>query len=319
MNRFFTYQIDNASVGLTIGQFLKANGFSKPLIIHLKKTPESILLNNVWSYVNTRLSLHDSLEIKLIETESSENIPATPIAITDFQEMIVFEDDDILVINKPAGLPVHPSMGHHEDTLANYCAYYYGLQPENGAFVFRCINRLDRDTSGLVLIAKNMLSSAKLSTQQLNREIHRTYRAIVTGITPEQGTIHLPIARKDDSVIERCVDMERGEDAVTHYTRIATASYANSNNMIQAYSTNAHLSTEQYSLLEIHLETGRTHQIRVHMKAIGHPLPGDFLYNPDFRRINRQALHSYCLEFTHPITGKALKFTQNPPTDFDFF
>lgn len=318
MNRFFTYQIEEDSVGLTIGQFLKQKGFSKPIIIHLKKTPESILLNNVWSYVNTRLSLHDTLEIKLIETESSENIPATPIALEAFQEMIIYEDDDILVINKPANLPVHPSMGHHEDTLANYCAYYYSLQPENGAFVFRCINRLDRDTSGLVLIAKNMISSAKLSTQQLNREIHRTYHAIVTGITPEHGTINLPIARKDDSVIERCVDMERGEKAVTHYARIATASYLTTNDIVQDYSTDTNSFTEQYSLLEIHLETGRTHQIRVHMKAIGHPLPGDFLYNPDFRRIKRQTLHSYRLEFTHPITNEALCFTQEPPIDFHF-
>lgn len=302
MNRFFSYQIDESSVGLTIGQFLKQKGFSKPIIIHLKKTPESILLNNVWSYVNTKLSLHDTLEIKLIETESSENIPATPISLEAFQEMVVYEDDDILVMNKPANLPVHPSMGHHEDTLANYCAYYYSLQPENGAFVFRCINRLDRDTSGLVLIAKNMISSAKLSIQQLNREIHRTYHAIATGITPEQGTINLPIARKDDSVIERCVDIKRGESAVTHYTRLATIDYEE----------------EQYSLLEIHLETGRTHQIRVHMQAIGHSLPGDFLYNPDFRRINRQALHSYRLAFTHPITGEALCFTKEPPIDFDF-
>lgn len=318
MNRFFTYRIDEASSGLTIGQFLKQKGFSKPIIIHLKKTPESILLNNVWSYVNTRLSLHDTLEIKLLETECSENIPATSIAMEHFREMIVYEDDDILVMNKPAGLPVHPSMGHHEDTLANYCAYYYSLQPENGAFVFRCVNRLDRDTSGLVLIAKNMISSAKLSTQQLNREIHRTYRAIVTGITLEQGTINLPIARKDDSVIERCIDIERGETAVTHYTRIATANYSGSNDITQECSPHPASSTEQYSLLEIHLETGRTHQIRVHMKAIGHPLPGDFLYNPDFRRIKRQALHSYRLEFTHPITNEALCFTQEPPTDFHF-
>lgn len=318
MNRFFTYRIDEASSGLTIGQFLKQRGFSKPIIIHLKKTPESILLNNVWSYVNTRLSLHDTLEIKLLETECSENIPATSIALEQFREMIVYEDDDILVMNKPAGLPVHPSMGHHEDTLANYCAYYYSLQPENGAFVFRCVNRLDRDTSGLVLIAKNMISSAKLSTQQLNREIHRTYRAIVTGITLEQGTINLPIARKDDSVIERCIDIERGETAVTHYTRIATANYLGSNDITQECSPHPASSTEQYSLLEIHLETGRTHQIRVHMKAIGHPLPGDFLYNPDFRRIKRQALHSYRLEFTHPITNEALCFTQEPPTDFHF-
>lgn len=307
MNRTLTYQIDdsimdNACNHITIGAFLKQKGYSHPLMVHLKKTPESILLNGVWSYVNTKLSLGDVLEVHIVEEESSENIPPTKISLEAFREMIVYEDDDILLVNKPAGLPVHPSMGHHEDTLANYCAYYYQKLCKDsitGGFIFRCVNRLDRDTSGLVLIAKNMLSSAILSGQQLNRQIHRTYRAIVSGIPQESGTIDLPIARKEGSVIERCIDLENGESAITHYKRIAH--------------------TDSYSLLEIHLETGRTHQIRVHMKAIGHPLPGDFLYNPDFTHIKRQALHSYRLEFVHPITGKALSFSQEIPVDFKAF
>ncbi len=307
MNRTLIYHIDNFDIDntsnhLTIGAFLKQKGFSHPLMVHLKKTQESILLNGVWSYVNTKLSAGDVLEVRIIEEESSENISPTEIALDAFHEMIVYEDDDILLVNKPAGLPVHPSMGHHEDTLANYCAYYYQELCKNfitGGFVFRCVNRLDRDTSGLVLIAKNMLSSAVLSGQQLNRQIHRTYRAVVTGITPEEGTIDLPIARKEGSILERCIDHEKGEKALTHYKRIAH--------------------TQDYSLLEIHLETGRTHQIRVHMKAIGHPLPGDFLYYPDFTYIQRQALHSYRLEFIHPITGDAMSFSQEIPEDFRAF
>lgn len=307
MNRTLVYHIDSDTLNntcnyLTIGAFLKQQGFSHPLMVHLKKTPESILLNGVWSYVNTKLSVGDILEIHIVEEQSSENIPPTEISLEDFGRMIVYEDEDILLVNKPAGLPVHPSMGHHEDTLANYCAYYYKhlcAGSITGGFIFRCVNRLDRDTSGLVLIAKNMLSSAKLSGQQLNRQIHRTYQAVVTGIAPEAGTINLPIARKEGSVIERCIDHENGEHAVTHYKRIAH--------------------TDTHSLLEIHLETGRTHQIRVHMKAIGHPLPGDFLYHPDFTHIQRQALHSYRLEFTHPITAEALSFTQEIPEDFKAF
>lgn len=307
MNRTLIYHIDNSDINstcnhLTIGTFLKQKGFSHPLMVHLKKTPESILLNGVWSYVNTKLSAQDVLEVHIVEEESSENIPPTKISLEAFREMIVYEDDDILLVNKPAGLPVHPSMGHHEDTLANYCAYYYQELCKNsitGGFVFRCVNRLDRDTSGLVLIAKNMLSSAVLSGQQLNRQIHRTYQAIVTGITPKCGTIDLPIARKEGSVLERCIDYDKGEKAITHYKQIAH--------------------TDSHSLLEIHLETGRTHQIRVHMKAIGHPLPGDFLYHPDFTHIKRQALHSYRLEFVHPITGKEISFTQEIPEDFKVF
>ncbi len=297
MNRMFSYIITAQEEGLSIGQFLKDKGYSRPIMVHLKKTERGIVLNGEWSYVYAKLKESDVLDISIIETESSEHIPLTPISLDDFIKMVVYEDEDILIMNKPANLPVHPSMGHHEDTLANYCAYYFQeLRQANGGFVFRCVNRLDRDTSGLVLIAKNMFSSARLSEQQLNREIHRTYMAIATGVTPETGTINLPIARKEASVIERCVDMERGESAITHYTRLDTQ--------------------DNYSLLKIQLETGRTHQIRVHMKAIGHPLPGDFLYNPDYTHIKRQALHSYRLDFFHPVTNEALSFTQNPPEDF---
>lgn len=299
MNRIFSYSINEHDEGFTIGQFLKSHGYSRPILVHLKKTERGIVLNGEWSYVHTKLKKDDVLEIRLIETESSEHIPPTSISLDNFMEMVVYEDEDILVMNKPAGLPVHPSMGHHEDTLANYCAYYYQeLCKSEGGFIFRCVNRLDRDTSGLVLIAKNMFSSARLSDQQLKREIHRTYMAIASGITPESGTINLPIARKEASVIERCVDMEHGEAAITHYTRLDAQN--------------------DFSLLRIQLETGRTHQIRVHMKAIGHPLPGDFLYNPDYTHIKRQALHSYRLDFTHPVTNESLSFIQNPPEDFYF-
>lgn len=302
MNRILQYTISNEYAGKTIGQFLKEAGYSHPIIVHLKKTPEGILLNQKWAYVNQKLSTNDTLQINIMEELPSQNIPPTFIDLTSFQKMIIYEDDDILVINKPANLPVHPSMGHHEDTLANYCAYYYSQKSENGAFVFRCVNRLDRDTSGLVLIAKNMLSSAILSMSQLSHSIHRTYLAIVTGCIDTKGTINAPIARTDDSVIERCVDFERGESAITHYERLDTAA----------------IEDKTYSLVKIRLETGRTHQIRVHMKHIGHPLPGDFLYNPDFTYINRQALHSYALEFMHPISQEPMCFTTLPPSDFMF-
>lgn len=299
MNRIFFYTITKQEEGLTIGQFLKKKDYSRPLLVHLKKTEYGIVRNGEWSYVHTILEKGDVLKIRLTEEESSEHIPPTAIALEDFQKMTVYEDEDILVMNKPAGLPVHPSMGHHEDTLANYCAYYFHeLGRADGGFVFRCVNRLDRDTSGLVLIAKNMLAASALSKQQLSHKIQRTYLAIASGVTPLSGTIDLPIARKDDSVIERCVDTVRGERAVTHYQRLDAQ--------------------ENFSLLQIQLETGRTHQIRVHMKAVGYPLPGDFLYYPDYTHIKRQALHSYRLEFLHPITKKPLSFTQNPPEDFFF-
>lgn len=295
MDRTLNYTILLGDDGQTVGEYLRHHGYSQPILIHLKKTQEGILLNGVWCYVNTVMHTGDILTVRIQDHDGSAGIPATEISDESFMSMVTYEDEDILVINKPAGLPVHPSLGHYEDTLANYCAWHYDNQ-----LVFRCVNRLDRDTSGLVLIAKNMLSAAGLSLQQQARQIHRTYLAVVEGIIPESGTIDLPIARKEDSIIERCVDTLQGEHAITHYQRLSTVS----------------LDGCEYSLVQIQLETGRTHQIRVHMKAIGHPLPGDFLYNPNYKHIKRQALHSYRLEFIHPISGKALSFTQNIPTDF---
>ena len=295
MDRTLSYTITMLDDGHNVGEFLRHHGYSQPILVHLKKTQEGVKLNGVWCYMNSIMHIGDVLTVHIQDHDGSEGIPATEIADESFMEMVAYEDEDILIINKPAGLPVHPSLGHYEDTLANYCAWHY-----HNELVFRCVNRLDRDTSGLVLIAKNMLSAAGLSMQQQSRQIHRTYLAIVEGITPEQGTIDLPIARKKNSIIERCIDTINGERAITHYHRLSTVC----------------LDGCEYSLVQIQLETGRTHQIRVHMKAIGHPLPGDFLYNPNYKHIKRQALHSYRLEFTHPINGKALSFTQNIPSDF---
>ncbi len=287
MKRIFTYEITESDTPITILNYLKRLGYSQPVLRHLKETPQGILRNGIWARVPEVLSPGDILTINLIEESASDILP-TPIALD-----IVYEDEDLLIINKPAKMPVHPSQGNHTHTLANALAYYF--QKKGDSFVFRCMNRLDRDTTGLLIVAKHMLSAAILSVMTSQREIHREYRAITLGEVPKEGTITAPIARVHDSTIERCVNHERGEYACTHYKRLA---YQNG-----------------YSLVSLHLETGRTHQIRVHMKHIGHPLPGDFLYNPDFSVINRQALHSYRLQFKHPITGEEMEFTAELPED----
>ena len=146
-----------------------------------------------------------------------------------------------------------------------------------------------------MLFARHELSACILAEQMRNRDIHREYRAICTGILPESGTIDAPIARAHDSTMERVVDFDRGEPAVTHFRRLDMAN--------------------GYSLAAVRLETGRTHQIRVHMKHIRHPLPGDFLYNPDYHVIRRQALHSFRLAFRHPITRETMDFTAPIPDD----
>lgn len=288
MKRFLTYTIDELNAEQSVGMFLKKQGYSSTIISHLKKTEHGILLNGKWAYTRDVMKLGDLLEIRLIEEASSENIVPSNLPLD-----IIYEDEDLLVINKASGVPIHPSQGNYDNTLANAVAYYY--QQQNVPYTYRCINRLDRDTTGLLILAKHMYSASLLSNMVQNREIHREYLAIATGKTENCGTITAPIARVDGSTIEREVHDTNGEYACTHYR---TLDYK-----------------DGYSLVSLKLETGRTHQIRVHMKHIGHPLPGDFLYHPDYSIIGRQALHSYRLQFKHPITQKELEFIAPLPDD----
>lgn len=288
MNRTLSYHITQEKEGIRIGDFLKSQGYSRHVIVHLKKTERGILLNGEWAYVGQTLKKGDTLEIRIIEEESSQQIVPKQLPLS-----IVYEDDDLMVLNKPADMPIHPSINNYDNTLANALMWYF--QQKGESFVYRCINRLDRDTTGLLIVAKNMLSGTILSDMSKKREIHREYLAIAEGKVPESGVIDAPIARKEESVIERCVDFEKGDRAVTHYWRLDERN--------------------GYSLVRLKLETGRTHQIRVHMKYLGHPLTGDYLYNPDYRILNHQALHSWKLEFVHPVTGKKMKFQADPPWD----
>lgn len=288
MKRIFNYTIPTEYNEQTLLSFLKDKQYSSQILTHLKRTKNGILLNGVWGRVRDILHAGDELTIQIIEEDSSENIVPTNLPLD-----IVYEDEDILVVNKAANMPIHPSQGNYDNTLANAVAYYYDQKGES--FTYRCINRLDRDTTGLLIIAKHMYSASILSEMVANREIHREYLAIATGEIPEIGTIVASIGRVDGSTIERHVDEELGDYACTHYQRLA---YNNG-----------------YSLVSLKLETGRTHQIRVHMKHIGHPLPGDFLYNPDYSVISRQALHSHKLSFKHPISEKMLEFVAELPED----
>lgn len=288
MIRQFSYRIEPEYNSFSIREYLSSKGYPNAVFVQLKKTPQSVLLNGVWAYMRTRLSTGDELFIRLEENTSSAHILPVSMPLS-----ICYEDEDILTVNKPAGMPIHPSLNHYDHTLANAVCGYYSRQ--GIPYTFRCVNRLDRDTTGLTLIAKHMLSSAILSTAAARREISREYIAIASGKTPESGTIDAPIGRVDGSTIERQIDFQNGERAITHYRRLAYH--------------------DGLSLLSLHLETGRTHQIRVHLKSIGHPLIGDFLYNPTDTTIKRQALHSYRLTFSHPITGEPFVLTAPLPDD----
>lgn len=268
---------------------MKKRGYSAANLTDLKKIPQSVLVNGKWEYMIFRLHAGDVLTVHIVESVSSPKIPPVRHPLD-----IVYEDEDLLIINKQAGMPVHPSMSNYTNSLGNAVAWYFYTQ--DIPFVFRCINRLDHNTSGLTIVAKHMVSGSILSAMVKERKIRREYLGIVRGRPkPPSGTITAPLGRKPGSVIERTIDFENGESAVTHYEVIDEK--------------NGH------SLVRLHLETGRTHQIRIHMKYLGFPLIGDSLYNPDMEYISRQALHSTRLVFSHPITGRTMEFVSPLPDD----
>ena len=216
MKRTLSYTITNKNKADTIGAFLRDAGYSRRILIELKQNPEQICLNGTPSWLNTPLQIGDTLTLFLPDEPVSSDILPVNLPID-----IVYEDEDLIILNKAPGMPVHPSQGHHENTLANALAYRFASRGEH--FVFRAVNRLDRDTTGLLLIAKHKISGAFLSAMTAKKEIRREYLAIVAGKPEESGTIDLPIARKDGSTIERCIDMDHGKHAVSITGTISAA------------------------------------------------------------------------------------------------
>ena len=288
MERHLTWTVDKSQEGKRLIDWLREKGCSKQVLSVIKNHEGSLLNNGEKPYFRDPLQAGDVVELTLPQEHDTSTI--VPVR----QEFsIIYEDEDLMVINKPGNLPVHPSINHFENTLANGVSWL--CRQRKDYFPFRCVNRLDGGTTGLLILAKNVYSSAILYEQMKERKIHRTYLAIVSGKLTESGTIDLPIGRKSESVIERCVDKTHGERAVTHYEVLEAR-------------------TDQ-TLVKCQLETGRTHQIRVHMQAIGHPLVGDFLYNPHALREERPLLHSWRLAFTHPVSEDEVYFTAPVPAD----
>ena len=292
MKRTLTYEIEPEAAGLTVGQYLEELGCSRNVISRLKTSPAGLCVDGTEVFSSYRLTAGETLTICLPEEETPQAFAPEPMDLN-----FVYEDEDLLVVNKASGVPVHPSPGHYTGTLANGMAWYFLQKGE--PFVYRAVNRLDRDTTGLLILARNQLSASILSSMGEKRLIRREYLAIAKGKVPEEGIIDAPIARKEGSILERIVS-PGGETARTRYRTLL-------------YRPSLDL-----SLVSLRLETGRTHQIRVHMAHIGHPLPGDFLYCPDFSVIRRQALHSHALTFPHPITKKELHFEAPLPDDMQF-
>ncbi|MBR2791165.1 MAG: RluA family pseudouridine synthase [Erysipelotrichaceae bacterium] len=290
MSRYFTYIIKSEESGITIKDYLRKKSFSHALIANLKKYEDGIMVNGVRKYTDHHLVTDDELNVCIREKPAVSRIMATELKLS-----VLYEDEDLMVVDKQAGIPIHPSRLNNTETLANAVANYLtdkGIDP-----VFHCINRLDKDTSGLTIIAKNMYAASLLSEMIRIRTIKRDYLAICEGIfRNKQGSVCAPITRNGTSMI-RYVDHENGEYAETDYQVTGEGN--------------------GLSLVKLTLKTGKTHQIRVHMKHIGHPLIGDRLYNPDNRIMERQALHAQKLTFTHPVTGMNISITSDIPADME--
>ena len=258
-----------------INQILKQEFNISSRLLHKLIVEKHVMLNRVITDTRASVNNNDIVTINLDFEEESENIIAAKMPLN-----IIFEDDCLLILNKPAGIAVHPSILHYKDSISNGVKFYFesiGLKRK-----IRPVNRLDLNTSGLIVFAKNEYIQECLIQQMKTESFKKEYIAIVSGKFKElSGRINLPIARKDNSIIERCIS-PNGQEAITDYC------------VLEQY--------DDYAIVQCSLKTGRTHQIRVHMSAIGHPLIGDTLYGIPSPLINRQALHSYKIAFIHPMS-----------------
>ena len=268
---------DNAS----LRTFLRKEcGVSARIISQLKREKDGILRDNKNIKTIDKVSFGDRIVLNLPFEENK----ITPVK---GELIILFEDEYIIIFDKPYGIPVHPTKVHQTDTLANYFSF---LQKQrNESYKFRAVNRLDKDTSGLVVAAKD-----RYTASYLFNSIEKKYYAVCEGIIEKQGTIDKPIKIKEGHSIQR-ICSDSGQKAVTHFKPVA-----HGNN---------------HTLLEITLETGRTHQIRVHFSSIGHPLAGDDMYGGSLEHLKRQALHCGEVSFIHPFTKKKIIVKSGLPED----
>lgn len=262
---------------------------SNRLFNKIKKEP-CIFCNQEIATPKDNIVPNDLVEVVLDFEEESDNIASTFMDLS-----ILYEDESLLVVNKPAGIPVHPSFSHYTDSLSNGVKCYFedrGIHKK-----IRPVNRLDKNTSGIVVFAKNEYIQECLIEQMRKKVFQKEYIGLCNGIFQEkQGVLTGRIARKENSIIERQVDPS-GETAITHYRVLSE--------------------NENFSTVRFFLETGRTHQIRVHCQSIGHPILGDDLYGSASSLIARQALHAYRIRFDHPILGRTLAFEAPLPEDMN--
>jgi len=284
------YKVKKEDCFQTVLEILKCKFcISDRLLVKLKKN-QMIFLNEENVFPNTKINIDDIVSINILFEEDNSNILPTEMKLD-----IIYEDEAYIVINKPNGIPVHPSMDHYTDSLSNGLKYYF--DSVNLKKKIRPVNRIDKNTSGIVIFAKNEYVQESLIRQMKENRFHKEYIAVCEGIFNEKSSIiNANISRKENSIIERCINPS-GDIAITHYKVL--------NQNIQ----------NDYSIVKCILKTGRTHQIRVHMSYINHPLLGDTLYGNESKLIDRHALHAYKVSFVHPISKQFVEYTAPLPED----
>ena len=288
--RTITYSITPAHAGMSVERYLKQqHGYSTRTLVKLKHYPQGLQLNGRHVRTIDLLQAGDTLAVTFLD---SQEHGVEHFIRSNRRVEIPYEDDDLLVFNKPADMPCHQSCGHAADTLANVFAAHcdhLGLD-----LMYRPLNRLDRDTSGAVLVAKNRFAAAKVTNN-----FHKTYQAILLGCPPQpQGRVDAPIRREFPEEMRRIVAPD-GQRAVTNYRVLAQGT----------------VEGQLLSLVDFVLETGRTHQIRVHMAHLGCPVLGDELYGQKSELIPRQALHCRHIAFPQPVTGQEIRVDCPLPAD----
>ncbi len=289
-------QLDESLLGLRLDDALAKAG------CYLSRTKaseaikqEKVLVNGKKGKASYRLEAGDEVQFEALDA------PVSTLEKQDIPLEIVYEDDDILVINKPTGLVVHPGAGHHDQTLANALLYHFDDLPEGDSLRPGLVHRIDKDTSGLLAIAKTEAAYAGLQAQLKDHSMHREYRALVNGIILEDdGKIIAPIGRSRKEPLKNCVDIEKGKEAITYF------------HVLERFRAS------EVTYVDCRLLTGRTHQIRVHMEYIDHPVLGDPLYGRGNRKLydKGQLLHAYRLTLVHPASGKEMTFEAPLPKHF---
>ena len=286
--RRLTASITQAQTGASVQTILRRElGLSAAAVRRAKGLPDGILLDGEPVFTNVRVEAGQVLTVAVGDQTGSDQIAPVPGPLK-----IVYEDEDLVIVDKAGGVPVHPSQGHHGDTLANFLLAHYAAQGLTAAF--HPVNRLDRGTSGLMAVAKHAHAHEKLQEQLQNGHLRRTYLAVCEGVpVPRRGCVDAPIARAPGSVLRRQV-CPQGAQARTHYEVLGTGNGR--------------------ALVRLSLETGRTHQIRVHLAHVGCPLAGDFLYGTELPQLpGRFALHSAAIRLCQPVTGERLAFSSPLP------